>query len=237
MKRKFLISLAPVLAIAALAVVPMAAQAATPPHYFVNGLRAGVTPVTTIGWGTITLKATEGSPAGANLVCHNSAAGTLFNPAPGGAEGPAGEGLVQVFATYDCEQTLICPEGAEKGAKVLADPKHLPWKDLLTEEVAGTIRQETTGIRVVVECEAAGKVIAEIPYIVGKKKGSVEAEKGQRPKGVKGTSALHPGFLEFDSESGELEVEGSLGTTRGKTEGAVKTLGYNAQELTSVKPG
>jgi len=230
MKKKFLMSLAPLLGIAALAVVP-AAQAA--PHFYSEGSIIGATPETVIGWGTINLVATEGSPPGAELTCHNSIAGTAFNPVGGGA----GEGTVQVFSTYDCEQHKICPETAEFATEVVAE--RLPWHSVLTEEVAPTIRLETlgtptTGIKAVVECKVGGSISSKIPYVVGKKKGSAEAEKGQRPIEEAGTSALHPSFANFEG-SGELEVEGSLGKVRGKTEGAVKTLGYNAQELFSVK--
>jgi hypothetical protein len=35
--------------------------------------------------------------------------------------------------------------------------------------------------------------------------------------------------------SGELEAEGSGGTAKGITEGELKTLGYNEQELLQVK--
>lgn len=228
MKKKFLMRLA-LLAIAAFTVVSATAQAA--PHYRVNGNPTIPAPgVTSIAWGTITLAATEGSPTGAKLVCHNAAAGTLFNP--GGEAGAAGEGLTQVFATFDCEQLKICPAEAETTSNVAA--KNLPWKNLLTEAVVGELRQETTGVKVIVECLAAKVKISEIPYIIGKKKGSSEAELGQRPLEQAGTGALHPGFLEFGLGSGELEVEGSLGVVRGKTEGSVKALGYVAQELIST---
>jgi hypothetical protein len=40
--------------------------------------------------------------------------------------------------------------------------------------------------------------------------------------------------LNFEASSGELEVEGSVGKTRVRTEGAIKTLGYEAQELETV---
>jgi len=223
MKRKFAVGLAPVLAIAAFMVVPMAAQAV--PHYWVNGavLPAGTAKTkVSIAWGNITLKGTKGNITGGHVTCHNAAAGTLFNPTGGGA----GEGLVTQFAPFSCEQELICPTKTT-GVKVLAEK--LPWTNLLTEEVAGTIRQETKGIKVDIVCSEGAVVIAELKFVIP------AAEKGQRPKGVEGTEALHPGQLEFGEGSGELELEGSLDGVAGITEGAVKTLGYNAQELIALK--
>jgi hypothetical protein len=222
MKKKFLMSLAPLLAITALAVVP-AAQAA--PHYWVNGakLKEGVANTkTSIAWGTITLKGTKGGTPGNKITCHNAAAGTAFNP----ELEAAGEGLTQVFATFDCEQEFVCPA---KTTGVAVTAEKLPWTNKLTEEVVGTIRQETNGVKVQIECFEGGIKIASIPFVIG------ATEKGQRPNSKSGTSALHPGFLEFDSGSGELEVEGSAGTITGKTEGVVKVLGYNAQELIVTK--
>jgi len=225
MKRKFVVGLAPVLAIAAFAVVPMVAQAA--PHYYINGSKLkGGAPKTkvSIAWGNITLNGTKGSILGGHITCHNAAAGTVFNPEP--EEGPAGEGLTTQFAPFSCEQEKICPIGT---TSVEVKPESLPWKNLLTEEVAGTIRQETTGIKVVFVCHEGGLINAELKFVIG------AGEKGQRPKGVAGTGALHPGVLEFDTPgSGELELEGSLGGVKGNTSGAVKTLGYNAQELINV---
>jgi len=224
MKKKFLMSLAPLLVIAGVMVVPMAAQAA--PHYYVNGAKVKegtANTKTSIAWGNITLEGTKGGIPGNKITCHNAAAGTLFNPT--GAENP-GQGLTQVFATFQCEQESVCP-GGTTSVRVTADK--LPWTNKLTEEVAETIRQETTGVRVLIECFEGETKIASIPFIIG------GTEKGQRPKSVAGQSALHPGFLEFGVGSGELEVEGSAGTITGKTSGVVKVLGYNAQELISVK--
>jgi len=219
MQRKLLLSLAPVLAVAAFVVVPAVAQAV--PHYYVNGakLKEGTASTkTSIGWGTIVLKGTKGGTPGNKITCHNIAAGTLFNPTGGGA----GEGLTQVFSTFDCEQEFVCP-AETTGVRVTSEKT--PWHNLLTEEVAGTIRQETTGVKVNIECFAGETKLASIPFVIP------SGEKGQRPKAVAGSSALHPGFLEFGEGSGELEVEGSADTISGKTEGTVKTLGYNAQEL------
>lgn len=224
MKRKLLTGLAPLLVIAAFAALPIAAQA-TSPHYYVNSAKlkenGKTSQKTSTAWGTITLKGTKGGAPGNKITCHNVAAGTLENPVGGGS----GEGSTQVFATFDCEQELVCPAEAT-GVRVTSSKT--PWHNVLTEEVAGTIRQETTGVRVLIECFHEETKIAEIPFVIG------ATEKGQRPNEKAGSSALHPGFLEFGEGSGELEVEGSAGTITGKTEGTVKALGYNAQELIGV---
>jgi hypothetical protein len=224
MRKKFLIGFAPLLAIAALAMTPVAAQAV--PHYYVNGaiVKAGTAfTKTSIAWGNITLKGTKGNITGGHITCHNAAAGTLFNPTGGGA----GEGLTSQFAPFACEQELICPT---KTTGVAVKPEVLPWKNLLTEEVVGTIRQETNGVKVDIICSEGAVVIAELKFVIP------AAEKGQRPHAVEGTEALHPGLLEFDTPgSGELELEGSLDGVAGRTEGAVKILGYNAQELIASK--
>jgi len=219
MNRKFLISLAPLAAIAAFAVLPVAAQAV--PHYYSNGTLNSSEPRTVEAWGTITLATVKGGVPGSFVVCHNAAAGTELNPEGGGA----GTGATQVFATYDCESEGICPAGLS--TEVLAEK--LPWPSVLTEEVVGTIRAETTGVKVFIECVLAGKVEGGAKFVIG------AGEKGQRPITKKGTSAVHPSFLEFGPGSGELEVEGSGNTVSGKTEGSVKTQGYNAQEVITTK--
>ena len=189
---------------------------------------------TFISWGNVRLEGSEGGiglcgPASGCIVCHTASAGTLFNPA--GAA--AGERSVQAFATFACEQELFCPS---KTTAVATTAGNLPWHDLLTEEAAGTIRQETVGFKVNFLRFEGSSLIVEFKFLTGLKKGSLtEAEKGLRPKYVEGTEALHPGVFEYDFESGEMELEGSSGKVRGFFTGAVKLLGYNAQELIAVK--
>jgi hypothetical protein len=179
------------------------------------------TPRTIIAWGTITLSNVKGGATGSFITCHSAGAGTLFNPAGGGA----GESLTQVLATFACESQGFCPAG--QSTAVVAE--ELPWRNMLTEEVAGTIRQEATGIKLFVACLVGQKVEGGSKFVIG------AGQKGVRPKAVTGGSALHPGLFEFGEASGELEVEGSGAAVTRKAEGAVKILGYNAQELISVK--
>ena len=191
------------------------------PHYYRNGAKVGSTPITDIAWGTITLRNVRGGIANSFVTCHTADAGTLFNPAGGGA----GEGSTQVLATFQCESELVCPFGMS--AALVAEA--LPWHDILTEEVSGVIRQEILGVKVLIECLVGQKVEAELRFLTG------ATEKGLRPKIAEGTEALHPSFFEFGEGSGELEEEGSGGLIARKVEGAVKLLGYNAEELLSMK--
>jgi hypothetical protein len=75
-------------------------------------------------------------------------------------------------------------------------------------------------------------VTAGTAWIVGKQIAQPKAPNGAN----KGTSALHPGFAEFDpptertAGSGHLEAEGSEGSVLGVTEGSVKILGLEHQE-------
>jgi hypothetical protein len=191
------------------------------PHYYRNGGLVGSTPITSIDWGTITLANVKGGVTGSFVTCHSAGAGTLFNPTGGGA----GEGLTQVFATFACESQGFCPTG--QSTAVVAEG--LPWHSSLTEELAGTIRQETTGVKMFIECLVGGKVEGGAQFVIG------AGQKGLRPNSKNGTEVLHPSVLEFGEGSGELEAEGSGGTVTRKVEGAIKILGYNAQEVISIK--
>jgi hypothetical protein len=160
---------------------------------------------TVIGWGTLTLTGAAG-----NITCHNSAAGTVS---------PGGLGSTQVFVTYDCESTT-CP--AENSATALG----LPWPSHLIAGGPTGIRSQTEKIKVTILCTTeAGKKILGGGTFFGTNEPSVH----------KGASALHPGFVEFDAGSGELELEPAGSKVKGKTEGEAKTLGYEEQELINAK--
>jgi hypothetical protein len=223
MSKKFLIRLIPLLVISAFVVVPTAAQAN--PHFYFNNLKlaAGKSkPV--IAWGTITLS-TNAAPAGNTLTCHNAAGGV----ANGTAEGVNGTGNTELFATYKCEQKKQCPKETNT---VNVIPKKLPWPGELAEE-GGVIRGRTTGIEVLVVCLEGEVETQKVPFVTNPAFPKCEA---QAPNEKTGTSAAHPGFLEFESEgTKELEIPGSSCTLIGTTVGEVKTLGYNEQELINVK--
>jgi hypothetical protein len=191
------------------------------PHYYGEGVLVGSGPKTDVAWGTITLANVKGGLPGSFIACHSAGAGALFNPEGGGA----GEGVIQVFASFACESQGICLAG-ESSALVA---EGLPWHNVLTEEVSGTIRQESTGVKVLIECLVGGKVESAHRFLTG------AGEKGLRPTSYVGTSALHPGLFAYEAGSGELEAEGSSGAITRRVEGAVKFLGFDAQELISVK--
>jgi IPT/TIG domain-containing protein len=191
------------------------------PHYYNEGVLVGSVPKTDVAWGTIKLANVKGGVTGSSVTCHSASAGTLLNPEGGGA----GEGLTEAFATFSCESTGTCLAG--QSTAVVAEA--LPWHNILTEEVLGTIRQETTGVKVSIECLVGEKVESAQRFLTG------TAARGLRPAIHLGTSALHPAFFEFGEGSGELESEGSGGTITRKVEGAIKILGFDAQELISTK--
>ncbi|HEV2943973.1 MAG TPA: hypothetical protein VGX26_02520, partial [Solirubrobacteraceae bacterium] len=187
--------------------------------------------MTTVGWGTIALKGVKGGTPGSFIMCHDVAAGTAANPGGGApaTDTVPGSGLIQVFATFDCESEGICPLGSTPG--LLAE--ELAWTNQL-EIVAGIVRQKTTGIKLFVTCSTGKKVEGGVKFV------SSEATiccKGLTPASKRGTSALYPGFLEFGAGSGELDLEGDEKheTTLVAPEGELKLLGYDEQQLIRTK--
>jgi hypothetical protein len=82
------------------------------------------------------------------------------------------------------------------------------------------IRTKTEKAKVNIVCVAGGKEV-----------GGAKLVGSYAPSSHRGTSASHPSFLEFDAGSGSLEVEGSGGTVQSQTEGELRFLGYEEQEL------
>jgi hypothetical protein len=221
MSKKLFISLAPLLAITAFAVMPMVAQAEGT-HYYKNGtkLKEGVkTP--TISWGTLTLTSGAGT-----VSCKNVVGGYAENPVGGGA----GVGVTQNFATYECV-TAECP--LETRAEGITNPEkngNKGWFGSITE-AEGVSRLETTGVDVIIGCWTQGPS--------GSGAGST-SERGtpvapllpfkgtSTPKLKNGTTAGKPSKVEFGPGSGEL-INETVGA--GKTTGSVSTLGYTEQEL------
>jgi hypothetical protein len=229
-RRKFRtsLSLAPLLVIAALAVMPAAAQAV--PHFYSNKVilpeesgAPGAEGKDIISWGTLVLQTkTVGV-----ITCNNVFAGDAFNPTGGGA----GEGKLDAYAAYDCTNELcettfaskqeIIPEGLEKFGE---------WELKLTEAVVGKPRLKTgnntlnspTQIKFLIKCPPAG-----LGEINTKSKGELT------PLIANGTSiGSAPSKITFDAESGELEI---ANVKEGKAEGSVKVMGYEGSELISSK--
>jgi hypothetical protein len=221
MNRKFFfISLAPLLAIAALAVMPAASQAA--PHIYVNGVIAKeAKKVREISWGTAKLK---NSTLG-EVECHNIFAGYGENPTGGGAA----IGKVQAFYPYECGSSSCEALG---GVNIEVTAGKLPWKVEVTEPESKVFRQKTgfkgkeknkpptepEYVNFTVNCERVAKV---------------EFFGEQTPKILNNGLSIGsaPGELEL-TNGGELESE-LIGN--GTTEGNVKVEGYGAEELIEVK--
>jgi hypothetical protein len=237
MKRKFVMGLAPLLAVAAFAVMPVAAQAVG--HYYSNGLKiAEASKKTVIAWGTITLAGVKGGTLPNHITCHNAAGGTVENPTGGGA----GVGSTEVFVAYQCEQENVCPAGTVGRAtaeKVVNNGAGgVGWPNVLSEPSVGLWRTESSRVKVDIGCflatepetRAGGEHFVEIGGY-----GSETAGLLQKPETHKGTNAGHPGGVVFGVGSGELQGEVKGSELTGKTEGEVKTLGYLNQELINVK--
>ena len=94
----------------------------------------------------------------------------------------------------------------------------------MLEGEGSVITTRTTAEKVKVDCQKEGTSVGSTTFAGGN-------QSSFRP----GTSPLHPSFLEFRSGSEALEGEGSKGTVMTQTEGSVKTLGFDEQELVTVR--
>jgi hypothetical protein len=185
-----------------------------PGHYYENGVLSGSEPTAVVSWGTLTFRTT----AGAEVTCHTGGAGTIANP----AGGVAGVGSTQVFTTFDCESPACAAAG--EATKVTAES--LPWSSHV--EVEGTslgtvARTKVENVKLKDQCMKGGVEVSGETYT-----GS------DRPRFRHGTSALHPGFVEFDANASTLIVEATPKVTA-SIEGEIKSMGYNEQELFNVK--
>jgi hypothetical protein len=228
MNKKLFIKLAPLLAIAA-AVMPAAAQA-TEPHWTSNGVRLENANPWVDGWGTISLVTVKGGTPGSYVTCRIALVFTAYNAGPG-AGGPAGTGRVAVIipATHPCESEGMCPAGTEAVVTPMGGtvPYYTLWYTVL-EGSGSTIRDKMgvapSRVEIKVSCLKGGTVEGGFTLV------------GQlAPRCMHGTSATHPGFLEFDAGSGELEVEGSAGTVTVRAEGELKMIGEAESELINCR--
>jgi hypothetical protein len=205
MNRRLVISLAPLLATAAFAVTPTEAQAA-PHDWFSNGvLIPEGEKVPTVSWGTLAFESAAG-----HVECKNVIAGYVENPLGGGA----GKGAVQNFAPYECSST--CPVEIE----VIAEG--LPWPTELVER-NGKIKDQTKRAKLRFQCVFEGTALLNTAF-----KGNSDPE----PKN--GTAAGKPSedrYLGTGEEELENPETGPIGADGVKTEGKLKTQGYNATEL------
>jgi hypothetical protein len=250
---KRFIAVVPLLVAVAFAMVPAGAQAFTKepaaklPRYqselFSPSTIPGGEQVPTIGWGNLSL---TGQQTGSEISCHNAIGGYVENPTVA-AGGGAGIAATAAFATWSCVVNYTCPAGTKGGAA----PSLLPWTGSLAT-VGGKIRSVASktigagGTRAIVGCTAPIFSNASFPETTGGTaeltQGSVNVVGAQTseplgPAGTKkGSSALHPGFYEWDSGSGLLEEEEpnesghGNGTITGKTAGKISFLGFEHQE-------
>jgi hypothetical protein len=221
--RRFLVSLAPLLAIVALASIPASAQALTPctppacPHWYQNGTSIGPAGAefAIVSWGKLVLNNATLGP----LECENIAGGDIINPE--GETGVRGTATTEEFIPYDCTNESCATAGEE--IKVV--PEKLPWAGFINEVTAGskTWRQENTGVEVHITCPAA----------LVNEKFFTDATHFQAPKLVKGTGiGSKPSELEFAAGAGELNSSPLIGL--GKTEGNLKAMGYASQAIISA---
>jgi hypothetical protein len=229
-RRKFrIVCLAPLLVIAALAVIPTAAQAV--PHFYSNRVvlpeqtgGPGAEGADIIAWGTLVLTTkTVGV-----ITCLNEFGGDAYNPVGGGA----GEGKVDAYAVYDCTNEVcetvekskqeIIPEGLEKFGE---------WETKLTEAEAGKPRLKTGNN--VLESPTQIKFLVSCPPGTGVGEIKVKSKGELSPLVKNGTSiGSSPSGIEFDEKSGELEI---ANVKEGKVAGTLKTMGYEGGELISSK--
>jgi hypothetical protein len=225
--RRFLVSLAPLLAIVALASVPASAQALTActppscPHWYQNGTSIGAPgaefPI--VSWGKQTLSLANLGP----LECENIAAGDIINP--GGTEGAGavrGIATTEEFIPYDC----VNESCATAGEEIKVVPEKLPWAGFIDEITAGskTWRQENTGVEVHITCPAA---VVNVKFFT-------DATHFQKPQLLKGSGiGSKPSTLVFGAGSGELQSSPLIGT--GITEQSLKAMGYASQAIISVQ--
>jgi hypothetical protein len=255
MPKKLFIGLVPLLAIAAFAVMPVVAQAETQ-HWYRSGVKLQegvVVPVVMFG-GKINLAQQS---AFGELNCRTVAGGTIENPVGGGA----GVGRTNSMTFYECKAPL-CEEEVriktglegrgrqttQNNPAATQEPAFPGWSDALEEsEVGGVISvREKSGepfetfktpsppgmIRETQICEISSTKDAILTVI---SEGELKPEIGVAKSGnLNGTGAAKPSSVKFsEASTGTLhsELAGPATYT-----GSLKYLGYNEQELITVKP-
>jgi len=215
---KKLISLAPLLAIMAFAMVPAAAQAAgngSPTAWKLGGKKSAVgTAVPVIAWGTLELVSAAGT-----IKCKNAAYSLNTNTAGGEARSE-----VVMFSTFECKASGgECTAPAEERATAFnltpdAVPNKGVWSSENVEE--GPAEAEETyrafdlseapnePIKVNIECYAAGEKVGSLLFVSGKT--GLGPVGSSTPAIVNGTSATKPSETSFDAKSGHLFAEAEV---------------------------
>jgi len=248
MRKKLFLGFGPLLVLGVFLVAPVGAQAVENPHWFSGGLGAvaripEAEKVQVIGYGTLSLTNVK---TGGKVECHNVASGTVENPGTG-AEGPAGVGETQSFDPFDCESAACLPGAPggpatyiSVGAETVGVPfpktgtaTNLKWPShLLIEGLL--VRAESENIKINVNCHVNtgfnGKGEAEFGVEVHE----ISTGSNKPSLVTKCCKATAPPETEFDAGSGFLLNEKG---DKGKTEGVLKTLGYNEEEVINAKKG
>jgi len=247
MSKKLFISLAPLVVVAAFAVMPVAAQAAAP-HFYSAGteIKPG-TVVPVVSWGGKT-NLSQTSNIG-EINCRGVGGGTLENPVGGGA----GEGISRESTFFECKSEKCEKAATEDGIPLTPyattnegtnalEGKPLAWKNILTGGPGATEISETIGepFSGTFGKPTAGEIVADVncetppgfePHIVGvaaKFEGELNPKmKNGAKEGSKPSEAVFSG-----APTGALHSEvGGEGTNSG----SVKFEGYNLQELITVE--
>jgi len=223
MTKKLVVGLIPLLVAVAFAMVPAAAQAAEPVYYSEGAQLPEGEEIPTVSWGNITYV----SNVAGEISCHTDIGGTAVNRRQGGIL--IGWTYVYDYSAWLCVANYGCPVRWIP----MIRPYRLPWLDVL-RIVKGKVRDAYTGVRFGAGCEEPETGEFAGTNIVNQLGGNWEP---LAPAGAKkGTSALHPGFSEFDPEAGGLEVEGSNGTSTVTAAGSLKTEGLEHQEHIWAEP-
>jgi len=255
MFKKLFIGLAPLLVIAAFAVMPVVAQA-EPKHWYRNGAKLAegtVVPIVMFG-GKIDVSQQNalGGPD-----CKTVAGGTIENPIGGGP----GVGRTNSLNFYECkapscEAEVLKTFGVEGRLRTTIqntpaateEPAFPGWSDALEEsEVAGTssVREKIgepfesfktpspTGM--MRETQICEKAPTKEPVISAFSEGELKPEVGIAKAGnLNGTTPAKPSQVKFGGAgTGAMHSEVAGETT---FFGSLKYLGYNEQELITVKP-
>jgi len=217
MNRKFL-SLAPLLVIAAFAVMPAVSQAAAP-RFFKNNVeiapgcngdeQGGSCGIDFIAWGTLTL----GNANIGTVQCENTFAGDISNPE---AITSPGTDNVDAFSVYDCASPACEALGKVIEIVPLGLGEGKEWPSVLTGEGA-SIRDKVSGIKFLVKCPGAIEL---------------ESHGELSPKVTNGSGiGSSPSKVKFDATSGELES----GAGPDSVSGTLKIMGYEGQEIIAAK--
>jgi len=226
MKRKFL-SLLPILAIAAIVLIPATAQAE--PHFYSNGKVLGPetgelgTGKQIVSWSKLELKTkTIGV-----INCFNEFGGTVYNKE--GGEGVAGAAKVLAYNVYNCtneqcevvlkSKLEILPEGLNKFG--FWEANEFEEAGVIRLKVGNKTAGSPTQIKFLIACPPNG---------VGEIKTPTRGE--LTPKLKNGTALSAPSKIEFGAGSGELEL---AGVSEGAVGGSLKVMGYEANEIITTK--